>query len=153
MILNEKFNPYMKTIRPFFPRNLGQFFFIFKKGHWRPFTASCASVLIWWKHKKLNAKWITITAPHGSLLFFSFAPVIVCLVSLFTWTPLNQYFLYFPCCTVLIYFPFLHRRSLVFNERIWYCVIFFQFFIFQVTDFLHHYLFSFLWDAILTGLL
>ena len=33
----------------------------------------------------------------------------------------------FPYWTVLIYFLFFHGRSLVFNERIWYCITFFRF--------------------------
>ena len=51
-ILNEKFNPQMKTIRPFSPRKLGQLFLIFKKRPWRPLVV----VRLYWADENTKKK-------------------------------------------------------------------------------------------------
>ena len=67
-------------------------------------------------------KWITIIVPQSSHLLFCFFCTSNCLFRVFIYlTPLLPSF-----CTVLIYFPFLHPRSLLFNEKTWYCLTFFQ---------------------------
>ena len=106
----------MKTIRTFF-RKRGAIFSKKRKKGFFPLVAGlyCSDG----NTKKFNAgllfestaKWITVTILQSSILL-SFALVIV--QSLYL---LNPYLLYFLYCTVLIYFPFLHPKSLLFNEK------------------------------------
>ena len=83
-ILNEKFNPQMKTIRPFSPRKLGQLFLIFKKRLWRPLV-----VRLYWADENTKKQitlgfWIDNNYSSSKFTsFFPFALVIVCSQPLF----------------------------------------------------------------------
>ena len=130
MILTEKFYPFDKNNQDIFFVKLGHFFFIFKKGR-RDFFQLVAG--LYWSidnTKKLTLgfylqipqKWIAITIRQSSLLLFFFCAS-NCLFRVFIYlTPIS-----FISLTVLFLFlSFLHPKSLLFNERIWYCITFSQ---------------------------
>ena len=114
MILNESLARRWKQSGHFFGKE-GHFFS--KKGKKGFFPLVAGLYCSDGNTKKFNArllfestaKWITVTILQSSILL-SFALVIV--QSLYL---LNPYLLYFLYCTVLIYFPFLHPKSLLFN--------------------------------------
>ena len=104
----------MKTISILFSENRDIFVLIIKK--WQERLAAG----LYWSDDNIKIFNNCNSSKFTSSFFFFCASK--CLFRFFIYlTPI-----YLNCNTVLIYFPFLHRRSLLFNERIWYWITFFQ---------------------------